>query len=163
MTPPRWRLILNGKSAGDDALRDAVTMMRERGIALDVRVTWEAGDAERLVGEAIADGVDNIVAAGGDGTLSEVATALAHREESAAALPALGLVPLGTANDFAAAAGIPDDALAALELVHARAPRARLASGSPPPKMARVATRTLARLDSSRPGSTWWCVTAVGR
>lgn len=123
MTPPRWRLILNGKSAGDDALRDAVTTMRERGIALDVRVTWEAGDAERLVGEAIADGVDSIVAAGGDGTLSAVAATLAHRDEPAAALPALALVPLGTANDFAAAAGIPGEALAALELVHARAPR----------------------------------------
>ena len=58
-----------------------------RGIALDVRVTWEAGDAERYVSEAIADGVDTIIAAGGDGTLSEVATTLAHRDESADALP----------------------------------------------------------------------------
>ena len=123
MTPPHWCLILNGKSAGDAGLRDAVLAMRRRGIALDVRVTWESGDAERLVGEAIAEGIDTIVAAGGDGTLSEVAATLAHRDESAGTLPALGLVPLGTANDFATAAGIPDDALAALELVHAQAPR----------------------------------------
>jgi lipid kinase YegS len=123
MTPPRWRLILNGKSAGDDALREAVATMRERGVALDVRVTWEAGDAERYAAEAIDDGVDSIVAAGGDGTLSEVATTLAHRDAPAQALPALGLVPLGTANDFAAAAGIPDDILAAFEAVHAQAAR----------------------------------------
>ena len=83
MATPRWRLILNGKSAGDDALRQAVAVMRARGVALSVRVTWEHGDSERYVAEAIADGVDTIVAAGGDGTLSEVASTLAHRDASA--------------------------------------------------------------------------------
>ena len=117
MPPPHWRLILNGKSAGDDDLRAAVQTLRESGIALDVRVTWEDGDAERYVAEAIADGVDTVIAAGGDGTLSEVATTLAHRDATADALPSLGLVPLGTANDFATAAGIPDGPLAALQLV----------------------------------------------
>ncbi|MBA3928387.1 lipid kinase YegS [Pseudoxanthomonas japonensis] len=117
MTAPRWRLILNGKSAGDDDLRGAVAAMRDDGIVLDVRVTWEDGDAERYVAEAIADGVDTVIAAGGDGTLSEVATTLAHRDEPADALPSLGLVPMGTANDFATAAGIPDAPLAAMQLV----------------------------------------------
>ena len=117
MPPPHWRLILNGKSAGDDDLRGAVQTLRESGIALEVRVTWEDGDAERYVAEAIADGVDTVIAAGGDGTLSEVATTLAHRDANAEALPSLGLVPLGTANDFATAAGIPDGLLAALQLV----------------------------------------------
>lgn len=114
---PKWRLILNGKSAGDEPLRAAVAALRGRGIALDVRVTWEPGDAERYVAEAIADGVDAVIAAGGDGTLSEVATTLAHRAEDADALPSIGLVPLGTANDFAAAAGIPLEPEAALALV----------------------------------------------
>ncbi|WP_448229713.1 lipid kinase YegS [Pseudoxanthomonas mexicana] len=117
MPPPHWRLILNGKSAGDDDLRAAVQTLRESGIALEVRVTWEDGDAERYVAEAIADGVDTVIAAGGDGTVSEVATTLAHRDATADALPSLGLVPLGTANDFATAAGIPDGPLAALQLV----------------------------------------------
>jgi lipid kinase YegS len=117
MTAPRWRMILNGKSAGDDALRDAVQALRDAGQALDVRVTWEPGDAQRYVDEAIADGIGTIVAAGGDGTLSEVATTLADRDEDAGTLPALALVPLGTGNDFATAAGIPDDPDAALALV----------------------------------------------
>ncbi|MES2857737.1 MAG: lipid kinase YegS [Pseudomonadota bacterium] len=119
-TTPRWRLILNGKSAGDEPLREAVLRMREQGPRLDVRVTWEAGDAERYVAEAIADGVDTVIAAGGDGTLSEVATTLAHRDEAASALPSLALVPMGTANDFASAALIPVDAGEALSLVAAR-------------------------------------------
>jgi lipid kinase YegS len=120
MTALRWRLILNGKSAGDDALRAAVATLRGQGIALDVRVTWEGGDAERYVAEAIADGAHTIIAAGGDGTLSEVATTLAHRGEDADALPTLALVPMGTANDFATAAGIPEEPLPALELVRAQ-------------------------------------------
>lgn len=120
MSAPRWRLILNGKSAGDEALREAVAAVREDGVALDVRVTWEGGDAERYVAEAIGDGVDTIVAAGGDGTLSEVATTLAHRDERAAQLPSLGLVPLGTANDFAGAAGIPEAPREALQLIRRR-------------------------------------------
>lgn len=123
-TKPRWRLILNGKSAGDEPLREAVLRMREHGIRLDVRVTWEAGDAERYVAEAIRDGVDTVIAAGGDGTLSEVATTLAHRDEDAHALPSLGLVPMGTANDFACAAAFPVAASEALALIATELPRA---------------------------------------
>ena len=114
---PHWRLILNGKSAGDDAVRAAVQALRDAGVQLDVRVTWEGGDAERYVAEGIADGVGTIIAGGGDGTLSEVATTLAQRDESAGGLPVLGLLPLGTANDFASAAGIcvdPEQALGSL-------------------------------------------------
>ena len=120
MSAPRWRLVVNGKSAGDDALREAVHAMRGRGVVVDVRVTWEAGDAAREVDDALACGVHCVIAAGGDGTLSEVATALAVRDSDAYALPALGLVPLGTANDFAAAAGVPEEPLDALELVYTR-------------------------------------------
>ena len=113
----RWRLILNGKSAGDDEVRAAVIALRDAGVRLDVRVTWEGGDAERYVAEAISDGVDTVIAGGGDGTLSEVATTLAHRDESSDVLPSLGLLPLGTANDFASACGIPMEPAAALRLV----------------------------------------------
>lgn len=117
MPTPHWRLILNGKSAEDDDLRAAVAHWREQGIAISVRVTWEAGDAERFVAAAIEQGVDSLIAAGGDGTLSEVAAALAERAESADALPTLAVLPLGTANDFASAAGIPVEPRDALGLL----------------------------------------------
>ncbi|HEY5850491.1 MAG TPA: lipid kinase YegS [Lysobacter sp.] len=123
MSNPRWCLLLNGKSADDDGLRDAVATMRARGIALDVRVTWEHGDASRYIDEAIDAGVDCIVAGGGDGTLGEVAGALAQRVTGALQSPSLGLVPLGTANDFAAAAGIPTQPLDAMLLVAQVQPR----------------------------------------
>jgi len=139
MSTPRWRLILNGKSAGDTAVREAVQVFRKRGIPLDVRVTWEGGDAERYVAEAIDHGVDTLIAGGGDGTLSAVAETLAHRSEPADALPSLALLPLGTANDFAAASGLPDEPIAALELVGSRPAR----------------PIDLLRIDAD--GRTWWC------
>lgn len=111
---PASLLILNGKSAGDDLLRQAVSLLREEGVAIHVRVTWEKGDAARYIDEAHALGVETVIAGGGDGTINEVATALialpdAHR-------PALGILPLGTANDFATSAGIPESLDKALQL-----------------------------------------------
>lgn len=114
---PRWRLILNGKSAGDAAVREAVEAMRSDGIPLDVRVTWECGDEARYVAEAVDDGVDTVIAGGGDGTLGAVVNALLQHGADAGSLPVLAVLPLGTANDFATAAGIPDGPLAALQLV----------------------------------------------
>lgn len=122
MTAPHWRLILNGKSAGNEAVRAAVLAMRERGLRVDVRVTWEPGDAERQVTAALDDAVDVIVAAGGDGTLNAVVAALAACEAGADALPAVGLLPLGTANDFATAAGVPQTPAEALALIADTAP-----------------------------------------
>ena len=121
MSDPRRCLVLNGKSAGRADLRDAVATVRGRGVTVDVRVTWEEGDATRHVDEAVAAGVDTIVAGGGDGTLREVVAALARRIEPSEGLPTLGLVAMGTANDFATAAGLPDTPIAALDLVAAEA------------------------------------------
>ena len=123
MTQPVWRLILNGKSSGDEAVREAVMAMREQGQALQVRVTWESGDEKRYVDEAIADGVAVIIAGGGDGTLSEVAEAMAMSGRDADSLPALALLPLGTANDFAVATGIAVEPEAALGLIAACTPQ----------------------------------------
>ncbi len=105
------RLILNGKVAGNGALRTAVIRQREVGHQIQVRVTWEKGDARRFVlkGEA-----DLLIAAGGDGTLNEVVHGL--MDLSRKARPVLGVVPLGTANDFATGCGIPRDPEAALAL-----------------------------------------------
>lgn len=106
-------LILHGKQAMNDEVRSAVGALRERGWTLDVRLTWEAGDAQRLVTEALAAGYRQIVAGGGDGTLRDVAEAMAQASGGAS----LALLPLGTANDFAKAAGVPLEAAAALDLL----------------------------------------------
>lgn len=123
MAHPHWCLILNGKSAGDQAVREAVAAMRETGVQMDVRLTWEHGDARRYVDEAIEHGVDCVIAGGGDGTLGEIAAALSARDADAETLPSMGLIPLGTANDFATAAEIPAPPAEALELIRTTTPR----------------------------------------
>jgi len=111
-TGRKVQLILNGKAAGNDALRSAIVRQRERGHRIEVRVTSEKGDARRFVSEA--GKVDVLIAAGGDGTLNEVIHGL--MDLSTAARPVLGVVPLGTANDFATGCGIPPEPEKALAL-----------------------------------------------
>lgn len=107
-------IVLNGKSAGDEDLRDAVSALRHEGQDIQVRVTWERGDAARIIKEALSARAETIIAAGGDGTINEVATALAAIDSEQR--PPLGIIPLGTANDFATSAGIPSDRKKALLL-----------------------------------------------
>lgn len=107
-------LILNGKSADNAALREAIMLLREEGMTIHVRVTWEKGDAARFVEEARKLGVATVIAGGGDGTINEVSTALIQCERDD--IPALGILPLGTANDFATSVGIPEALDKALKL-----------------------------------------------
>ena len=107
-------IILNGQKAYLEAVRGAVSALRSDYPDIEVRVTWEKGDARRFVHEASRNGTERIVSAGGDGTLNEVVNALAEVEASSR--PALAIMPLGTANDFATACAIPSDPLEALKL-----------------------------------------------
>ncbi len=113
MSERRALLILHGKQALNEAVRAAVESKREQGWELAVRLTWEGGDAERLVEEALAAGYKQIIAGGGDGTLRDIAQALAAHPGEAS----LVLLPLGTANDFSRAAGVPLEPAEALELL----------------------------------------------
>lgn len=98
------RVILNGKKSALPEIRKAITAVRKDGHSVDVRVTWEGGDAGRFAAEALDDDVDVIVAAGGDGTVNEVVNGIFDRTEQPK--PAMGVVPLGSANDFARGCGV---------------------------------------------------------
>jgi len=114
-------LIVHGRFGAEMVLHDAVDSLRTGGWRVDVHVTWEQGDSERFAAEAVANGADVVVAAGGDGTLGEVVNGV-----FAAGPPscAVGIVPLGTANDFATAFEIPtDDPLRAIDLIAVGKPR----------------------------------------
>jgi lipid kinase YegS len=108
----RAYLIINGKAAGNHALRNAVVQQRAAGHRIRVRLTRKKGDARRFAAEA--GEADLLIAAGGDGTLNEVVHGL--MDLSKTARPPLGVVPLGTANDFATGCGIPRDPEKALAL-----------------------------------------------
>ena len=107
-------LILNGKSAQQPEVREAVEHLRRQGHDLQVRVTWEGGDGVWLVDSAMAGGAARIVAGGGDGSINEIVAGLMRQPPERR--PALGILPLGSANDFAHGLNLPMTPLAALEL-----------------------------------------------
>lgn len=71
------------------------------GVRLDLAETHRAGHAESLAREAVRRGADIVVAAGGDGTIAEVANGLMGSSAR------LGVIPLGTANVLAHELGLP--------------------------------------------------------
>ena len=74
-------------------------------IAPDLVITERGRQGAELAQAAVADGYDAVVAAGGDGTVGEVVNGLIL-EATGATIP-LGVLPIGTANDFGDLAGLP--------------------------------------------------------
>lgn len=72
-----------------------------------------AEEAADRVAQACAAGTQRVIAAGGDGTINSVINGLRDAPPEVE----LGVLPLGTANDWCASLGIPDDLPAALELI----------------------------------------------
>jgi len=114
--PRHIALIVHGARADRPDFRHMVGWARERGHHLDVRVTFERGDAEAFARDAAAAGADVVAAVGGDGTLNEVVNGLDGYDNP------LGVIPAGTANDFARQAGIPADADHAMDVILLRKP-----------------------------------------
>lgn len=75
---------------------------------MQVVETSERGHATRFAVDAVARGLDAVIAFGGDGTLNEVATGLAGSEV------ALGVLPGGSTNVFARSLGMANDPLLAV-------------------------------------------------
>ena len=82
-------------------------------------VTTKQGDAENFSREAVDSGCDHIVAAGGDGTLNAVINGIGERISDVS----VGLIPLGTGNDFARSLNLPKDVDASIELIERRQTR----------------------------------------
>lgn len=79
------------------------------GCRWQMRVTTRPGEATELARQAAANGTPIVVAAGGDGTLGEVANGLVGTTTH------LGVLPLGTGNDFARCVGISQNLAVAVE------------------------------------------------
>jgi YegS/Rv2252/BmrU family lipid kinase len=105
---------ISGAGRRPDVAREraelAVAFLQTRGVDGDVFVTERGGHARELALAALGRGVSLCVAWGGDGTINEVATALAFTPAS------LGIIPSGSGNGFSREIGIPFDPRAALEI-----------------------------------------------
>lgn len=118
---PRRILVIANPAAGRTArsaarLRRAVAELERLGCAVIIRRTGAPAEAERLAREA-EPAFDLIVAAGGDGTVNEVANGLAGSSRPMAVLP------LGTGNVLAHAAGLPRAPEALARIIAAAPPQ----------------------------------------
>ncbi len=106
-------LVVNTRSrSGRDLYGEAKTLLGKKGLLLDA--AYPVRDPVRLpeiVQGAIAQGHRLIIVGGGDGTISSVVDYFAYRDV------VLGILPLGTANSFARALGIPLDLAGAAEIL----------------------------------------------
>lgn len=112
---PRRALIIVNPHAGQDSptqLRRAIGgALAARGVPFDIEETREPGHATELARCAVAKGYGAVGAAGGDGTLAEVATGLVG-----SGIP-LAIIPRGTANQVARNLGVPTDVEGAAEVI----------------------------------------------
>ncbi len=112
-------IVINPSSeAAVAALRTGIAALREAGHTVRPHLTFEGGDARRFARESAERGAELVVAAGGDGTINEVVNGLNDWAEAEGRddLPRLGVIPLGTANDFAGGLHVPADPEEALRV-----------------------------------------------
>jgi diacylglycerol kinase (ATP) len=90
------------------------TRLRTRYDEVATVITTGEGDAAGAAVAAVDDGCEALFVAGGDGTVNEAVNGLASAGRPLDRI-AIGVIPLGTGNDFAAALGMPADPVAAIE------------------------------------------------
>ncbi|MEK5440471.1 diacylglycerol kinase [Fredinandcohnia sp. FSL W7-1320] len=102
----RARIIYNptsGRELFKRHLPEVLEKLEKAGYETSCHATTGAGDATNAAQIAVERKYDLVIAAGGDGTINEVVNGLAEQEYR----PTLGIIPVGTTNDFARAIGVP--------------------------------------------------------
>ena len=84
--------------------------------AYDLAPTEAPRHGIELAKTAVSEGYDAVIAAGGDGTINEVVNGLLQAAGDGDPLP-LGILPMGSANDFSDLLGLPRDLTAAAQLI----------------------------------------------
>ena len=108
----RILLVVNSFASSVTARNTVIVHRRlSRGHDVELVETNRRGHATRFAHDAARRGVDVVIGYGGDGTLNEVATGIAGTET------ALGVLPGGSTNVFARTLGMPNDPVAAVELL----------------------------------------------
>ncbi|MEN1969611.1 diacylglycerol kinase [Lentibacillus sp. N15] len=112
----RARIIYNPTS-GREAFKKEMAEVLERfeiaGYEASAHATIGEGDATEAAKIAVERGYDIVVAAGGDGTINEVVNGIAEQDYR----PKLGIIPVGTTNDFARALCIPRNVMKAVDII----------------------------------------------
>lgn len=109
-------LIVNPSSGKEEALEHVErieNILADKGYNVNVAQTEKELDATIYCQNACKDEFDLVVSLGGDGTLHETINGMVDQKHR----PMLGIIPLGTVNDFARALDIPLDVEKAIDIL----------------------------------------------
>jgi YegS/Rv2252/BmrU family lipid kinase len=112
ISPDKWLMIVNPNAGVKKGVRDWTLISRllnEAGISHLCVLTEHRNHANQLVGEFIAEGYRKIAVVGGDGTLNEVVNGIFQQKHTNPSDISLGMIPVGTGNDWCRTFGIPFD------------------------------------------------------
>jgi YegS/Rv2252/BmrU family lipid kinase len=115
----RVTVILNpiaGRGAGSRLSSQIAERLQNHGLAFELFPTTAPGHATVLAHEAARHGAEAVIAVGGDGTTNEVLNGLMQADAGPDG-PTLGVLPIGTGNDFAYSAGLTLDLWQACQVV----------------------------------------------
>lgn len=115
-----WRVIVSSRSGGGKARRDwpeIAKMLKARSIEFSEKITDHAYHAIELAREAVLEGFRKLLVLGGDGAIHEVLNGLYSQEEVSPSEVTLGLIPVGSGNDWSRLHKIPSDYEAAVDLI----------------------------------------------
>jgi YegS/Rv2252/BmrU family lipid kinase len=123
----RVKVILNpyaGRGRGEQLAAQIRSALTQAGLVFDLVETTGVGHGIDLARQARAEGYTTIVAAGGDGTVSEVINGMAQATPAGLPVGPLGILPVGSGNDFAEMAGCALELGAAAQAIAAGRTRA---------------------------------------
>lgn len=115
------KIILNPYANRWNALKrreEAEAALNQAGVDFDLAVTETPRQGTELAIQAVREGFDPIISAGGDGSISEVVNGLA-KAAGDGPLKTFGVLPLGSANDLVVNLGLPKTLLEAAQVIAA--------------------------------------------
>jgi diacylglycerol kinase (ATP) len=96
---------------------EAEAALKDAGIDYDLVVSEHPGHGIDLATQAVREGYDPIIAAGGDSTYNEIANGIVRAVANQPSQTVYGILPMGTANDLADNLGIPKDLREAAKII----------------------------------------------
>ncbi|MBQ6958308.1 MAG: diacylglycerol kinase family lipid kinase [Bacteroidales bacterium] len=115
-----WRVIVSSRSGGGKARHDwpsIAKLLKAKSIEFSERITDHAYHAIELAREAVLSGFRKLLVIGGDGAIHEVLNGLYSQQEVPPSEVTLGLIPVGSGNDWSRLHQIPFDYEQAVDLV----------------------------------------------
>ncbi len=107
-----WLVVANPISGQGRAMHhrhEIEAVLRRHGIDFDFVISERPGHAIELVQAAVERGCRHVLAVGGDGTVNECANGIFRQHAAPTAEVTLGVMPIGTGNDWARTHRIPKD------------------------------------------------------